>query len=210
MRAGHEVRIVTVSREYGAGGGQLAAIVGERLGWRVVDRQLLEQVAQRLQATPAEIQLMDESIGGLLERLLKVFRRGAPEFVFSSEPLDPEAVARVEGEMIRAIAESPPAVIVGRGAQCLLSGRPEVLHVRVVAPLEIRAARIAESLAIPVPEARAQTIRLDAERVRYVRHHFRCELNEPQLYDLQVNTGAIAVEEAAGIVLGIIGRTRSG
>lgn len=143
MWAGHKIRIVTVSRESGAGGAYVATALGKRLGWPVVDKALAEEVARRLQAPLPDVEGVDEYTGGLLQRLGKIFARGGPEFAFAPDHPDPDVVARAEQEVIRNAAESPPVIVVGRGAQCVLHRRPDALHVRLVAPLETRAKRLA-------------------------------------------------------------------
>jgi cytidylate kinase len=204
MRAGHEVRIITVSRESGAGGAYVAHALGRRLGWPVVDKTLVEEVARRLQAPLTDVEGMDEYAGGLLQRLGKVFAQGGPELVLTPNQPDPDDVARVELEVIRNVAESPPVIVVGRGAQCVLHDRPDAFHLRLVAPLEVRAKRLAEARGVPLEQAREQARHVDSERDRYLHRHFRCERNNPHLYDLQVNTGGIPLDEAVEIVLGVV------
>lgn len=204
MQDGHEVRIVTVSRESGAGGAYLASSLGLRLGWPVVDRALMEEVARRLHAPLSDVQGMDEYVGGLLERVGKVFARGTPELMLAPVGPDPELVARVEQEIIRNVAESPPVIVVGRGAQCVLHGRPDTLHVRLVAPLEVRAKRLAESRGLAPEPARELARRTDLEGDRYVRHHFHCDRGEPHLYDVQVNTGSISLDVAVDLIVHIV------
>ena len=209
MWAGHEIRIITVSRESGAGGAYVATALGKRLGWPVVDKTLVEEVARRLQAPLPDVEGVDEYAGGLLRRLGKVFAQGGPEFVFAPDQPDPDVVARVEQEVIRNVAESPPVIVVGRGAQCVLHQRPDTLHVRLVAPLETRAKRLAEALGLPLESARERARHVDQERDRYVRRHFRCERDNPHLYDVQLSTGGIPLDEAVEIVLGIMHRRRA-
>ena len=205
-----EIRIVTVSREYGAGGGVLARGVAERLGWKVIDRALIEQVAEHLGAPLPAIEGLDEHVGGILERIGLVFSRGGAEQMFPPGLPDPDTIAEIERSVIRTAAASPPVVIVGRGAQCLLAGRRDALHVRLVAPLDVRVARAAEGRGITAEKARADAHRADVERHRYTRHHFQREWDDPHLYDLQVNTGGIELDEAVELVLSIIARRAPG
>lgn len=209
MWADHEIRIITISRESGVGGACVATALGKRLGWPVVDKALVEEVARRLQAPLPDVEGVDEYAGGLLERLGKVFAHGGPEFVGVPDRPDPDVVARVEQKVIRNVADSPPVIVVGRGAQCILHQRPDTFHVRLVAPLETRAQRLAEAHGLPLEQARERARRVDQERDRYVRHHFRCERDNPHLYDLQVSTGGIPLDEAVDIVLGIVQRHRA-
>jgi CMP/dCMP kinase len=204
MLAEHEVRIVTVSREAGAGGASLATALGKSLGWPVVDRTLLEEAARRLQAPLEDVKGVEEHVGGLLETITRAFVRGGPDFAISSDAPDPETVARVQREVIRNVAESPPVIVVGRGAQCILRGRPDTLHVRLVAPIEIRAARLAETLGLSREQARERALHVDHERDRFIRHHFHCDRDNPHLYDLAISTGGISLDETVEIVLGIL------
>lgn len=210
MKPGHEVRIVTVSREYGAGGREVARRLGARLGWRVIDRALIEQVATRLGAPVEAIESLDEHVGGILERLGSAFARGGAEQMFEPGTPDPDTIARVERSVIRASAESPPVIFVGRGSQCVLRERPDALHVRLIAPFAVRVARAAEARGIDQERAREDARRADVERHRYVEHHFHCEWDDPHLYDLQVNTEAIGMAEATELVLSVIGRRTGG
>ena len=120
MTPGEAVRIITISREYGAGGSDLARVLGERLGWRVIERELIEEVARRLEAPVEEVAGVDEHVGNLLERVSASFARGAPEVMFAPNQPDPDAVARLEWAVIRSAAETPPLIVVGHGAQCIL------------------------------------------------------------------------------------------
>jgi CMP/dCMP kinase len=209
MKEGHEIRIVTISRQAGAGGAPLAQILAGRLHWPVVDRLLLEEVARRLHAPVAAVEEVDEFVGGLLARTWKALARGAPDFMLAPLETDPDAVNQALQEVIRQVADNPPAIVVGRGAQCILHTRSDVLHVRVVAPWRLRAARVAEARNIPPEKAWEEADRIDQERNRYVERYYHCHRDEPTLYDVQLNTGGISMDEAAEIVLGIIDRHRT-
>jgi cytidylate kinase len=206
MQRDHEVRIVTISREFGSGGSDLARMLGERLGWRVIDRSLIEEVARRLGAPPEEIASLDEHVGGIVERLGSVFVRGTPEL--PAPPPHPDAleIAEVARAVIRDAANDPPIVVVGHGGQCLFRGRPDALHVRLVGPLEERVRRAAERLGLPPRAAEARARRADEDRHRYIRHHFHSDWNDPHLYDVALDTGGVGLEEAVELLRGMIER----
>jgi len=90
-------------------------------------------------------------------------------------------------------------VIIGRGAQYILDPA-QTLRVRAYAPLDVRVRRIAERDGIPVHEARARVLRVDAERAAFVRRHFNQEIADPNHYDLLCNTGSLSVEVCAEMV----------
>lgn len=199
MRA-EPVRIITISRDYGSGGGDLAQRLGKALDWRVIDRALIEEVARRIQAPEAEIAALDEHVGGIIERIAGLFARGVPEAPVLASP-DPDTIAALERAVLQDALNILPFVVVGHGGQCFLRRRPDALHVRVVAPRDVRVRRIAERKGLAVTAAARDVERHDAERRRYIQHHFGCDANDPHLYNLQVDTGFFTLDEATHLIL---------
>lgn len=204
MRARQPVRIITISRDYGSGGGEIAQLVGRTLGWRVIDHALITEVARRIEAPEAELVALDEHVGGIVERIAGVFARGAPEAPVMTALPDPDLVAAIERAVLRDALENLPFVVVGHGGQCIFAERPDALHVRIGAPLGQRIQCVARRRGLDLQTAAAETARHDAERRRYIRHHFGCDAHDPGLYTLQLNTGFLTVEQAAGIVLQVV------
>ncbi len=204
MRARQPVRIITISRDYGSGGGEVAHLLGRSLGWRVIDHALLQEVARRLEAPEAELSPLDEHVGGIVERIAGVFARGAPEAPVLAALPDPDTVAAVERAVLHDALNDLPFIVVGHGGQCLFAGRPDALHVRIVAPLGQRIQAVAKRRALDVHAAARETERHDTERKRYTHHHFGCDANDPGLYTLQLNTGFLSVQEAAAVVLQVV------
>ncbi|MDF1504470.1 cytidylate kinase-like family protein, partial [Roseisolibacter sp. H3M3-2] len=148
--------IVTVSRQFGAGGSALAARVAEALGWPLLDDALLDEVAARLGTSRAALAARDARRSSLAARLADALALGATD----AEPAVPaalrgraagstapapteERVLEVTQRVIVEAAGRGPVVVVGRGAQAALAGRRDALHVLCCAPREARAARVA-------------------------------------------------------------------
>lgn len=205
------IGIVTVSRQYGSGGGDFAALLGAALGWPVHDRFISEQAAEKLAVPPESVASAEEREATYLERLEQLFSMGTPETIVGMAPLRPwnQQVFAVERDTILRLAGSPPAVIVGRGAQCLLRGRPGVLHVRVYAPTADRVARIAARTKVSEGQAEQVVRRMDAARAKFLAAHFSCSEELSTLYDVELNTSAVALEEGAELLAALI-RRRSG
>jgi cytidylate kinase len=206
------VTLLTITREFGAGGSELAAELGRRLGWRVLDREIVSLVARRLGVARTDVEARDEHAPGLLERIGTSLLRTSPDFVAAPETVrlpDPAEIAAASREVLLEAAASPPLVVVGHGGQSLFHGRPDALHVRLVAPLESRVRRICGRSPSGEREAAALAQRMDAERVAYVRRYFGRDWHDPLLYDLQVNTRAIGIAEAAAMVLQLVDGRRS-
>src|SRR5690349_8249158 len=139
-------RVITISREYAAGGESLGERLAGRLNWQLLDRELVEQVAAAAHVEPELVTRFDERCDSWLHSLAKrVFSYGAIEGV--NEPpdvLDAESLAGRSRRVIEQAAALGDCVIVGRGAQCALAGRPDALHVFVFGPAEERLRRAHE------------------------------------------------------------------
>ena len=195
------VRIVSISRLFGAGGSSLAAALGERLGWRVLDRELVAAVARRLHRPQSEIEAVDEQVLGPWERAAAYASAAFPEMPVPPlvAYLDAGVVAAVEA-VLREAAEEGPCIVVGHGAQCIFQDRRDALHLRLVAPVEKRTAVAAARLQVD-PDAAAKRVRqADEERRAYLRQVHGVDGADPLLYDLVLNTQFISISEAADLV----------
>lgn len=194
--------VVTIARQLGASGEAVANRLAEALGWRLLDRALVERIAQELEVEPAAVEATDERVEGFVERLGSYLSESFPEMlaVPVAPAVSPEATARAARRIVAAAAEEGPAVIVGHGAQCVLRGERPVLHVLLHAPLRLRVARVAEHFGVPAREAEERVRRSDADRRAYVREHFGRDWLDPSLYHLSVDTGALGVEGASVLI----------
>jgi hypothetical protein len=200
------VRLVTLSREYGAGGSELGVLLGQTLGWPVMDHEVIRQLAARLSCDEGEVVAMDEHAPSFLERLASVATVTAPESRVHSTPwtTDPDCVAAAAREVLLEAAQHPPVIIVGHGGNCLFRGRPDVLRVRVVAPFEVRVQRVARRTGAPPQRAAAEVRRRDADREHYLQRYYKSDMNDACGYDLQINTGTLSLEAASRLVIDLI------
>jgi len=200
------VQLITVSREYGAGGSELGVLLGQMLGWPVMDHEVVRQLAARLSCDEGEVVAMDEHAPSFLERLASVATVTAPEPRAHSTPwtTDPDYVAAAAREVLLEAARHAPVIIVGHGGNCLFRGRADVLRVRVVAPFEVRVQRVARRTGAPPTRAIAEVRRRDADRQHYLQRYYKSDMNDACGYDLQINTGTVSLEEAARLVLDLV------
>jgi hypothetical protein len=194
-------QLVTISREYGAGAGEFAALLGAALGWPVFDRVIGEHAAARLGVTLDAVVPVEEREDSYMERLERAFSLGPPELIGHAPARSwTEEVYRAESEQIREIAKTPPAVIVGRGSQCLLRSRVDALHVRLYAPVADRVTRVAQRSGWPRERAEKMVASLDAARRRFLSAHFGCGDDMETLYGLTINTSVVSIDAAVGLV----------
>lgn len=204
--------IITISRQYGAGGSEVARRVAESLGWRVVDNEMIDRVASRTGLPPEEVAEKEERAPSFLERLSRALSRSAPELFPTAEEKVPEpeeaALVRVTETVVAEIAAEGRVVLVGRAGPAVLRGKYDVLHVRLVAPPEFRIRRlVAEGLAARPPvhltpkDAEAAMHDADANRARYLKQYYGLDWNEATNYHIVLNTGAIGVDGATSLIV---------
>lgn len=199
------LRIITISRLFGAGGSSLAAALGERLGWRVLDRALVAEVAQRLHRPEADIEAVDEEVMKPWERAAAFASAAFPEMPIPplAAHLDTAVVATVEAVLHDAI-DVGPVVVVGHGSQCIFHGREDALHLRLVAPLDQRVGVAMRRLNLDEAAARKRVRHADEDRRAYLRQIHGVDGGDPLLYDLVVNTVQLSVAEIAGLVARLV------
>ena len=197
---------VTISRQYGAGGSEVARRVAEQLGWTVVDNEFVGAVAAQAGVPVEAVATHEERVPSLMARLARALAISSPEtFVplaaTGGEPDEANLVAVTE-RVIREAAAGGRVVLVGRGAQALLADAAdqEGLHVYVTAPRAERVRVIAERLELPEAEAARTVDGTAADRDRYVQRHYRRRRDDPANYHLVVNTALLGYDGAADLV----------
>ena len=204
---GEPIDVITISREYGAGGSELAAALGARLGWPVLDDELVPRIAARLGIERRVVESLDERPPGLMARFAASFMVTPPEapiLVGPHELPTADAIAAACRATILDAAKTPPVIIVGHGAQCLLASRPTALHLRVVAPLQDRLRRVCRRRGCDPHTAVADTRRMDDFRTRYIQRYHAHDVRDPLRYHLLINSGVIRITEAVDLVVSLV------
>jgi len=184
------LRILTIEREYGSGGGVIAAELAHRLGWKLWDQALTEEVAKLARVSPAAAERHDERRDPLLYRLAKVFARGSHERsmpVDDKDVFDAERMVALLGQVLEQVAAAGECVIVGRGASYILRNRTDGFHVFVYAPREVKIRRI---MALGKSEAEAAELveAVDKERTAFIEQYFGADWPTRYLYNLWINS----------------------
>jgi cytidylate kinase len=201
MKSAH-IEIITVSREFGAGGGELACRLGERLGWPVLDDEVACRCAARLKMDTAAVTRLREHSPTLLARLTAALLVAPPEApgIDTSNLMHIDAIAEAALEAITEAAKNLPVIFVGFGTQCIFADRKDALHIRLVAPLETRVARLRARFGWDAATATDKARRMDDDRRRYVQRYFHRDVLDSLLYDVQINTGRTTIDEAAALI----------
>jgi CMP/dCMP kinase len=196
--------IITVSREYASGGSEVAERVARALGWTLYDNAVVEEVAQRLRMTPAEVSAREERVPSLVERMASAMALGVPEVMpmvgdLAAQPSE-ERMVMMTRRVIEDAVRAGPAVLVGRGAQCMLAARSDALHVFCYASHEELVRYAVEVMGIPFAEADRKVTETNHQRAEYVKRHFKRDWHDLANYDLCVNTARLGLDGAADLV----------
>jgi cytidylate kinase len=183
-------RLVTIEREYGCGGGAIAAELADRLGWKLWDHLLTEEIARTANVDPSAVMRCDERMDSRLHRLAKSFWRGSYErnsAALGSQVFDTDRMMSLMQETMNRIAQEGNAVVVGRGGPYFLRENPDAFHVFLYAP---RAEKIRRTIADGHSRSEAEDLvdSVDRERVAYVKHYFNADWPTRSLYHLMLNT----------------------
>lgn len=193
------IRIITLEREYGSGGGAIAEKVASRLGWKLWDQLLTEEIARRLECDCRAVEPHEERRDPAYYRLFKAFLRGSFEGSLNAprmKSVDTECVRDVVQKLLPEIAQAGNCVIVGRGSAYYLGNRADAFHVFVYAPFpervrRLRAAGKSEKEAMELAET------VDRDRADFIKRYFDVEWPGRHRFHLMVNSGLgddVAVE----------------
>ncbi|MEP6590608.1 MAG: cytidylate kinase-like family protein [Gemmatimonadota bacterium] len=199
--------LITISREFGAGGSSVARLVAKALGWEVVDNQLVDEVAARAGLTPQEVRDREERGPTFVERVARALTVANPEVISPGAAELPEAeearLVRIT-EQVVADAAVDRAVLVGRAASAVIGRREGALHVKLVASVSYRAEVISARFSLPIDEAEKRIRDTDAHRARYHRQYYDRDWTDPHAYHITLNTEWLGAPRAAEVVVAAV------
>ena len=197
--------VITISRMYGSGGGEVAERVAQALEWPLYDNAFVDAVADRLGIPAAEVAEREERVPPLVERLAEALSLATPEILPSpaagTPPHHDEQIARVTTRIIQEVVARGNAVIVGRGSQSVLAERTDVLHVLCYAPHPALVARAMKRLDVSAREAERIVNETNAERDHYVKKHFKRSWLSFENYHLCANTEWLGIDGVTEIIV---------
>lgn len=211
--------VITISRQYGSGGDEIAERVCDILGYTYFDKNLIAKVAAEVGAFKEE-QIVDISEDTYMMRNFMERLFGGRRIKVQTGPLGGAKASQIQsldGEQgvilmrstIMRAYQHGNVVIVGRGGQAILREQPGVLHVRIAAPLGARVMRVKERKNITLGEATDLTRSKDLATETYLREFFEIDWNDPLLYHLTINTGRFDIDGAVEIIVSALSRLKT-
>lgn len=205
------IKIITIEREYGCGGGDIAQLVASQIGWKLWDQLLTKEIARLAHCPESVVEAREERNDPLYYRLLKSFMRGSYEGSINAPKLnlvDNETILRITRRVVEHAAERGNCVIVGRGSQHFLMDREDVLRVFLYAPRGAKVQRLLARGKSP-KEAEELVDTVDHERADFIQKYFGVEWPNRAIYHAMINT-AIGDEPVVQIILGLMKNLDSG
>jgi cytidylate kinase len=185
-----KVRAITIEREYGSGGADIARLIAERLGWTLWDQRLTDEIARLAKCDRSEVSQREERRDPLYYRLLKSFLRGSFEGSLNVPRLnllDTDVIVSLTKRIVEKAADEGHCVIVGRGAAFFLANRPDVFNVFIYAPHEHKVQRLIRGGTEP-GKAASLVETVDNERADFIKKYFDKEWPCRRLYHLMINS----------------------
>jgi cytidylate kinase len=184
------INIVTIEREYGSGGGEIAQLLAKQLGWKLWDQRLTEEIARLGNCPKAVVERREERTDPLYYRLFKSFLRGSYEGSINAHKLnvvDSESILKITERVVQHAAKTGDSVIVGRGSQQFLRNREATFRVFLYAPREDKVRRL---LGRGKTEEEAEQLvdTVDRERAAFIQKYFRVEWPDRAIYHTMINT----------------------
>jgi cytidylate kinase len=186
-----QYRVLTVNREFGSGGGRIAQTIAENLGWKLLDKDIIDAIAYAAHVDAHVVSRYDEHVESWLRRLNQQAMRSAALAagleLRDNAVFDAQEMVKISQSVIEQAYFDGNCVIVGRGSQCVLQHKPDAYHVFVYAPHRQRILRLRERLAQGVDvEQRIRTV--DGQRAKYLQEYWEKYWLNPHLYDLMISS----------------------
>lgn len=204
-----DYRVLTVNREFGSGGGRIAQTIAKRLGWKLLDRDIIDAIAYAAHVDTKQVQQYDEHVASWLKRLNQQAMRSAALAagmeLTEGSLFDADEMVKITQKVVEQAYSEGNCVIVGRGAQCVLQHKPDVFHVFVYAPYRERIERLRRRLE-PGTNVEQRIRKVDEERAKYLQEYFGKCWNNPHLYDLMISSSEDEDATAQVILFALTGK----
>ena len=201
--------VVTLRGLLGSGAPEVAKQIADQLQADYVDREIIAEVAARLQRKEEEVKAKETPPTGFLGRIAEALEHNyafgdglAGAYLSLGDiPLDDTRYLQALKSVITELAQSQPLVILGRGSQFILRDFPGALHVLVLAPVEVRMERVMLDRHLDRESAKLEIERSDKSLREFIRRYFKGEMEDPVHYDLAINTAGFSFQAAASMVV---------
>ena len=194
--------VITISKEFGTGSEKIALKLAEKLGYESIGGQLLTQIAKDMNLSESEANTFRHVSKTSILRFLDRYTCSIVQKVVSKEQgcLDDKDYHEKTKVLVEKIYDNDNAIILGWGAQCILKGRPNTLHVRLRMDDEKKVAALMKKQHLDRKSAERKVKSKEDDSRDYVKHYFGEDWNDVRLYDLVIDMGDKTVDDAVALI----------
>src|SRR5215510_10901921 len=210
------INLITISRERGSGGRSVGTRLAKELGMECVGKEIVYDIAQSAGVAKESVEKYDQehyNKWNLIVDSLRISSHFSPDYGlnFNLSNIEPEIFftedryLKTTQEIMRKLASQSRVIFLGRGSQVIFKDREDALHIRLVAPLELRIKRVAEMLNVSIKEAAKNVAEVDKSRAAYLHDFYSVDVNDAKSYHLTINTGSFDYNQTSQLILEAIG-----
>lgn len=199
--------VLTVSRQFGAGGRTLGKHVAEKMNYTLIDEDMVGKIAERAKVSKNWVRSIEKEAGGSLLKFMSylVPQRYVNQILDDTRGyIDEEVYISTLSEVINELAKEDNCVIVGRGGQYILRDHPTAFHVLLVAEMPDRINFMVEHYKLKAEEAKTVVRVREKRRVNLYRKFGREDYNDPHLYHFVLNMSKLSMDQASDLVCELI------
>ncbi|HSW58333.1 MAG TPA: cytidylate kinase-like family protein [Dehalococcoidales bacterium] len=200
--------VITIRGKLGSGAPEIGKMLSQKLSWDYIDREIIAQVASRLNLQETEVIAKEMPPVSLRERIEEALQKGYATGVgvqgaylpISQIPLDDTRYLAALTTLVKELAQGR-SIIYGRGSQFVLREHPHTINVSIVAPIKTRLKRVMETMNLNEDKAKHEMTRFDNAAREFLKRYFGAEMEDPTCYDIVVNTERIDYEMACSVII---------
>ena len=203
--------VLTISRMFGTGAEALGQEISRRLGYTFYHNELIQMVAKKAKVSTDWVEAMEKEAGGKFQKLMSTLvPKSLVDKILDSERgyLDEEIYTDMLNHVITTIADTGDAVILGRGGQYVLAGRPDTYHILLVADLDYRVNYIQKEYDLVPKQAMLAVAMEDKRRVNLYRKFGKVDYDQTDHYHVVFNMAQIEMERACDMLCTLLGSCR--
>jgi cytidylate kinase len=220
--------VITISKEFASGGINIAKRLAEKISYDYLDKDIVKQVAEQVKVSHQEVRDFEEeghiNVRAYLSRIidLDIFKKNLKDedadevettyderdkipYSFDTQGwIDSDIYREMICKVVSELGQRANVLIVGRGGQCILKEHTDIIHIRIIASMDDRIIRLkADNPGLSDSEARKQIEAMDKKSREYIKFYFKHDWNDPELYDIVINTSRINEDKAVDWLAGI-------
>jgi cytidylate kinase len=194
--------VITISKEFGTESEKVASLAADKLGYEYIGKNLIADIAKELNISENEAAMFRQTSQSRILRFVDRYTCSIVQKVVDREHgcLDDHNYYEVTQKLVQNVYEAGDVIILGWGGQCLLKGKPDTLHVRLIKDMDLKIKAVMQSENVNPKTAKTFIDREEGDLKAYIKHYFNEDWNAAHLYDLIIDMGKTSVEKASDLI----------